>query len=191
MNSKRKSGSLKGRSVIKRGLLLYLGMVSCLASSFGCVGYQIGADSMFRPDIHTVYVPPFESNTFRRNLGERLTEAVVKEIEATTPYKVVDSSRADSVLQGRILAETKRVIVENTNDEAREIETNLQVQINWVNRRGDPLIQRSALPLPTVLVDISQSSTLVPEAGQSIATAHQETISRLAKQIVAQMELGF
>ena len=180
------------KKISRRILLLYLGLFfTSLISTLGCVGYQIGADSMFRPDIHTVHVPLFESHTFRRNLGERLTEAVVKEIEAITPYKVVDSSRADSILQGRIVSDHKRVLVENANDEPREIETNLQVQINWVNRRGDPLIQSSSVLLPTVLVNISQSSALLPEAGQSIATAHQEAISRLAKQIVAQMELGF
>ena len=48
----------------------------------GCAGYRFGAASLYPPDIQTVYVPVFESNSFRRNLSEWLTEAVCKEIEA-------------------------------------------------------------------------------------------------------------
>jgi hypothetical protein len=44
----------------------------------------------------------FESTSFRRNLGERLTEAVVKRSK-TEPYKVVSDPNADSVLTGRIV----------------------------------------------------------------------------------------
>ena len=77
-------------------LLLLLGWLS------GCAGYQIGNQSLYPPDIHTVYVPMFESKSFRRDLGERLTEAVAKEIELKTPFKVVNDPNADSVLTGRL-----------------------------------------------------------------------------------------
>src|SRR6266481_1806454 len=75
----------------------------------GCAGYRFGAASLYPPDIQTVYVPVFESNSFRRNLGEWLTEAVCKEIELKTPYKVVGTPNADSVLTGKITSDTKRV----------------------------------------------------------------------------------
>ena len=68
----------------------------------GCVGYRIGTESLYPCNIHTVYVPVFESDSFRRYLGERLTEAVIKEIELKTPYKVTGDSEADSILSGRI-----------------------------------------------------------------------------------------
>ena len=51
----------------------------------------------------------FESVSFRRDLGERLTEAVMKQIEEKTPYKVVSDPNADSMLSGRIAQESKRV----------------------------------------------------------------------------------
>ena len=73
----------------------------------GCAAYQIGNQSLYPLEIHTVSVPVFQSNSFRRNLGERLTEAVVKEIERRTPYKVVSDPGADSVLTGRIVTERK------------------------------------------------------------------------------------
>ena len=44
------------------------------------------------------------------------------------------------------------------------------------------------LAMPADVVSIGASATLVPEAGQSIATAQQTAIDRLAQQIVATME---
>ena len=64
----------------------------------GCAGYQLGQRSLYRPDIRTIHVPVVHSDSFRRHLGERLTEAIVKEIELKTTYKVVDAGSADSVL---------------------------------------------------------------------------------------------
>jgi len=58
----------------------------------------MGTRTLYPPDIHTVYVPIIESNSYRRQLGEWLTEAVAKEIENVTPFKVVNTPEADSVL---------------------------------------------------------------------------------------------
>ena len=155
----------------------------------GCAGYQIGTGSLYRPDIRTVHVPIIESDSYRRNLGERLTEAVVKQIELKTPYKVVDNANADTVLTARIVGDSKRVIAETATDEPRDIEVNFNVQVSWVDRRGDLISGPVGLPVCPELYHISQSANLVPEAGQSIATAQQEAIQRLAEQIVAQMEM--
>ena len=84
----------------------------------GCAGYRFGAASLYPPDIQTVYVPVFESNSFRRNLSEWLTEVVCKEIELKTPYKVVGTPQADSVLTGKLISDTKRVIIEDKFDYA-------------------------------------------------------------------------
>ena len=44
------------------------------------------------------------------------------------------------------------------------------------------------IPFSPLLVNVSQTASFVPEAGQSMATAQQEAIQRLAEQIVGQME---
>jgi len=154
----------------------------------GCVGYQVGNWSLYPGHIRTVYVPMFESTSYRRNLGERLTEAVMKEIEAKTPYKVVGTPDADSVLTGRITGETKRVLVENRFDEPREVEVNLRVEVRWIDHRGEVIRQTEPIPLPRELALVGGSASLIPEVGQSVATAHQQAIQRLAEQIVGMME---
>jgi hypothetical protein len=50
------------------------------------------------------------------------------------------------------------------------------------------LIQRSEIPLDEGIY-ISQAANFVPEGGQSLVTAQQEVIRKLAAQIVSQMEL--
>lgn len=161
-----------------------------LLSLAGCAGYQIGQQTMYRPDIRTIHVPVFESVSFRRHLGERLTEAVATEIELKTPYRVVSAERADSVLRGRIVLEEKRVIAEDQFDIPRVIETDMVVQVEWIGSQGDLLANAITIPLDQYDLRIGASEQFIPEGGQSLATAHQEVIQELAEQIVAQMEVA-
>ena len=160
-----------------------------VVSASGCAGYQLGIGTLHRPEIRTVHVPVFESDSFRRFLGERLTEAVIKEIELQTTYKVVGSPDADSVLVGRIVDERKRVIGETKNDDARIIGTDVIVTINWYDRRGEALMPESCFTVAPLTFFTASSGDFVPEAGQSLATAHQESIERIARQIVQQIEV--
>ncbi len=163
---------------------------ACWALAFlvGCAPYRLGAPTLFPCSVRTVYVPVFNTDSFRRQLGERMTEAVVKEIEQRTPYKVVSNANADSVLSGKIVSDTKRLLVEAPTDEPRETELNFQVQVSWIDRQGKQLQPSRTVPLPADLVQIGQSSGVIPELGQTMATAQQAAIDRLAQQIVALME---
>jgi hypothetical protein len=154
----------------------------------GCIGYQVGAGSLYAPDVTTVYVPMIDSDSYRRDLGERLTEAVIKEIELKTPYKVVSTPDADSILSARLITDTRRTLIENAFDDPRLSETELRAEVSWLNRRRLPIMPMQAVPVPPQLVGISQTSTLIPESGQSVATSQQQAIERLAQQIVSTME---
>jgi hypothetical protein len=178
------------RQVSRRQVLSMLGglFTAGVLSSSGCASYRFGASTLYPQDIQTVYVPVFESDSFRRNLAELLTEAIAKEIEGKTPYKVVGSPNADSVLSGKITTDTKRVIIEDEYDYPRETQLNMSVEVRWVNRKGDLVSQPSAIPVPAELVTLSGDGMLVPEYGQSVATAQLQSIQRLATQIVSLME---
>jgi hypothetical protein len=157
----------------------------------GCAGYQLGQRSLYRPDIRTVHVPTIQSESFRRYLGERLTEAVVKEVELRTPYKVVDSDSADSVLTVRLVSDSKKILANNPFSEPRDIETDFFVQVSWIDRRGDLIMSHEDVPAAPLLVNLGQQTNFVPEGGQSLITAQQEAIDKLAQQIVGQMELAW
>ena len=163
----------------------------CICLFPGCAGYQIGHRSLYRPDIRTIHIPMVQSESFRRNLGERLTEALVKEVELKSGYKVVDAGSADSVLTVRLASEGKKILAENRFDEPRDIEADFFVQVSWVDRRGDLIMSHDDVPAAPLLLNIGQTANFVPEGGQSLATAQQEAIQRLAEQIVGQMELAW
>jgi hypothetical protein len=161
-------------------------IISLLA---GCAGYQVGNQSLYPSHIHTVCVPMFESTSLRPYLGERLTEAVVKEIELKTPYKVVGNpDLADSVLSGRITGEAKHLVVANRYNLPRQVEVDLKVQVQWVDRQDNMIRRPGTVALPPELVTVSESALATPEVGQSISTAQLEAIHRLAQQIVGMME---
>ncbi|MDB4756513.1 LPS assembly lipoprotein LptE [Mariniblastus sp.] len=163
-------------------LRLFVILVPVIAGWIGCASYQIGNRGMFRADVCTVHVPVFESDSFRIFIGERLTEAVVKEIESRTPFKVVQLANADSLLKGKIELEQKRVLIESTNDDARDLQVNLVVSVSWTDRYGRPLMSRQS-------ITVNELTTFAPEGGQSLATAQKEVIGKIARDIVSQMEM--
>ncbi|HHK42803.1 MAG TPA: hypothetical protein ENJ50_10335 [Planctomycetaceae bacterium] len=154
------------------------GILAALCLLVGCSRYQIGPANLYRPEIRTVYVPMFESDSLRQGLAEWLTEAVVKQIEAKTPYKVVHTPQTDSVLTGRILSDRKQVLIESANDDARNIGFTEVVLVTWSARNGELLMQRR----------IEVASHFFPESGQSLTTAQQQVVEDLADQIVNAME---
>jgi hypothetical protein len=152
-----------------------------VSGSSGCAGYHLGNQFLFRGDIRTVHVSMFESESDRRFLGQRLTEAVIKEVESRTPLTLTDPQITDSFIRGRIVRDTKRVVGENRFDEPRSLAVGWMVEIDWVDRAGTPLMQRQTIRL-------TEDSVFIPEGGQSMSTAQQDNINRIAKQVVSQME---
>jgi hypothetical protein len=171
-----------------RGQLRWAAAAAGWALVLGCAPYRMGVQSLYSCNIRTVYVPMFESDSFRRNLGERLTEAVQKEIERRTPYKVVGTPDADSVLTGRLLTDSKAPSVRTPTDEPRELQTYFSIQVTWIDRNGVEVQQMQPVPLPPAMVTAFNNAMFYPEVGQSIGTSYQESINQLARQIVGMME---
>ena len=154
----------------------------------GCAGYRFGNQGLYPTEIETIHIPVFQSSSFRRDLGEQLTEAVVKEVEKRTPYRVVPDANADSVLLGRITNNTKHLLLETRKGDPREEEYDLMVSVRWVNRRGDVIRQGPPMKVPSDAVDVNAASHLTPEYGQSTATAQLVAIQQVARRVVDLME---
>lgn len=172
-------------------LLRLLPAIALLCWSLGCAGYRSGAESLYAPDVATVYVPMVESDSMRRDLGERLTEALVKEIELKTPFKVVASPNADSLLVVTLRSDRRTVQAEDQFDNPRVFAGELFAEASWMNRRRLPLAPTRSIEVPPGFGDavgVSQQTPFIPEAGQTIASHQQKMIARLAEQIVGVME---
>ncbi len=154
------------------------------ASALAGCGYT--TRPMYPCTIQTVYVPMFESKVFRRGLEFQLTEAVCKELEHKTPFKIVNCQDADTTLKGEIKSVRKRVLIQTPEDEPRQLETAIAADVEWRdNRSGELLCNGQTSGVPFV---VRGDATYAPELGQSTATALQEMIDKLAVQIVAMME---
>src|SRR5438128_12243361 len=74
----------------------------------GCGYHAMQSDyhwsSLYRPDVHTVAVPIFQSTDYHRGVEFQLTKALVNQLELHTPYKVVPRERADTILEGEIVS---------------------------------------------------------------------------------------
>ncbi len=160
-----------------------------LLTSAGCASYKFGNKCLYRSDIRTVHVPIVRNDTFRHDLGVRLSEAIVKAIERRSPYKVTGDPNADSTLRCRVVSESKRVLTETASDDPRALDAGVTVRADWISRNGEVMMQNAIATTEDLAISFGQDARFVPEAGQSIDTANQEVVEALAERIVSQMEL--
>lgn len=159
--------------------------LSCFA---GCATYQFGNRTLYNPNIRTVYIPVVRNETYRHDIGVQLSEALVKAVELKTPYKVIADPSADSTLTCRVTNQFKRTVTEAATDEPRVVETLIAIELTWTDRRGNLLMENRFVPAGELAYYFLQGSDFVSEGGQSMGTAQQMAVERLADEIVQQME---
>src|ERR1700735_4624022 len=119
---------------IARSLLTCVAILAPAAILSSC-GYT-SSRSQYNQSIRTVAVPIFTNKTFRREWEFRLTEAIDKNIESRTPYKVVDRKDADSLLTGEIETIQENVLTYRfQTDLPRETELTVAVNFTWKDLR--------------------------------------------------------
>ena len=171
---------------LRRFRLPLLLVVAAFAGMLGCSRYRVGVRSAYPRDIVTIYVPIFRSEGYRRNVGEQLTEAVVKQIASRTPYEIVaHADEADAVLSGRIVVDGKRTLIESPTDEQRVVGYNMQVVVRLTDRYQNVLASSVMAP---AAVTTQAAAAVIPEAGDNTATGRKAIIDDLAKQIVDLLE---
>ncbi len=167
-----------------------LACATLTAAGCCCAGYQIGPRGLYNTDIKTVVVPMVQADTYREAFAERLTEAICKKITEQTPYALASPDVADSELTVRLVSESQTVTAFNRYDDTRQKTVNLRAIAVWRDLHSANIIaDNNPVPLNEKSgVTINSQAFLVPEMGQSSATAQQEAIDKLAEQIVALME---
>ncbi len=158
----------------------------------GCGYQQAGApprgdivpykwSSLYRTDVHTVAVPIFTNRTFRRGVEFNLSKAIVNQLEAHSPYKVVDRERADTILEGEIVNIRVRTLSEDAHSSLPQEQLYLvTVNFTWKDlRSGRILVQRS---------DYEQTAPYYPTLGEGQFTGSQQNVERLALAIVQELQ---
>ena len=111
-----------------------------------------------------------------------LTDALIKEVELRTPYKVTDQSVADTILQGEIVAvQQNRLSRKAAGGVPQEIELRVTVNFVWKDlNTGELLRERKGIQSVGRHIPARPISEL-------LAVSQQEAHERLATLIVAVM----
>jgi hypothetical protein len=77
---------------------------------------------------------------------------------------------------------------ESRFDDPRELQLNLHVEVSWEDLRDGRILAQHTIALPPETVHLVSEASFAPEIGQSLATARQDAVERMARQIVEMME---
>jgi outer membrane lipopolysaccharide assembly protein LptE/RlpB len=85
--------------------LSFIAMLVLLALLASCGYHTVGSSSHLPPDIKILAVPSFLNRTHTYHVETGLTNAVIREFNTRTRYRVVQSeASADAVLQGTVVS---------------------------------------------------------------------------------------
>jgi hypothetical protein len=132
--------------------------------------------------VRTVHVPMFGNKTFFRGIELELTDAIVKEIQANTPWRVVTQGSADTVLSGTITnSDMRSISIAEGSGMVQEQGVEIVLEFSWRNNRtGKTMVERKNFKG----ADIFIPSRLV---GESLETGQTAAIQRLAKSVVSEL----
>jgi uncharacterized lipoprotein YmbA len=176
------------RRASRHSAMTLLGVVGlgCLAGPLGgcstdpARGYSF--NSTHDAQVRTISVPIFANETYSSGLEVRLTEAVIKEIQRATPWRVVGSANAATTLSGSIdEVDMRRLTGRRKTGLIQEQAFRVTVSFDWIdNRSGETTVSRR---------NFQAISTFVPHrgVGESIETAESSAIRELARDIVAEL----
>jgi hypothetical protein len=137
--------------------------------------------SLYREDISTVAVPIFANKDFRRGIEFGLSIAVVKQLEAHSPYRVASRERADTILEGEIVSAGLSTLSRDTRTAIPQEQLfTMTVNFRWKDlRSGRILLERR---------NFQQTAPFYGEQGEGEFTGRQSAIERLALAIVQEMQ---
>lgn len=167
-----------------RFLVLLAGVITlCVA---GCAsdptkGYS--SETLYPKDINTIAIPIFTSDSYTRDVEFELTDALIKEIEARTPYKVVSADRADTVILGQVREiKLDQLSKSRTTGLSEEVIVSVTIDFQWKDQRsGKPLLERK---------NFAGNALFVPSAPSSepIELGEFAVVQQLARDIVSELQ---
>lgn len=136
------SCSESGRSA-RYGAALGLALAVAILCQTGCGYHVVGRTNNTLPaSVHTIAVPVFENTTSVYRIEQRLTDAVVHELLARTPYRVVPKPEdGDAVLRGTVTSITSApVIFDPVTGQATTILVTVVIAVRLEDRASGKLL---------------------------------------------------
>jgi hypothetical protein len=127
-------------------------------------------------------VPIFTNPTFHRGVEVELTDAVIKEIQSSTPWKVTDASVAETTLSGSITdVRLRRLSTNRQSGLVQELAVVLTVDFDWKDARSGKVL--------TSRRSFNASETFVPTkpVGDRLEVGEHAAVQQMARDIVAEL----
>ena len=160
------------------------GLVLCGCAGDPREGYSF--QPAFRSDVTSVSVPMWANNTFHHGLEAKLAQALVQEINRSTPYKVTTVGNASTSLEGTITGvELRQLSTGHDSGLVQEMSLEVVCDFAWKdNRSGKALTARK---------NFSAARSFVPAHGvqERIEVGENAAVQQLARDIVAEMRSGW
>jgi hypothetical protein len=142
---------------------------------------EIHWSSIYRANVNTVAVPIFKNNDFQRGVEFALTKALVNQIEARTPYKVVPRERADTIIEGEIVQVRVNTLSKDSKSAVPQDQLlTLMVDFTWKDlKTGRILVSRRGL---------EKTSSFYPTLGEGRWVGTQQATEEMAITIVNELQ---
>jgi outer membrane lipopolysaccharide assembly protein LptE/RlpB len=161
-----------------------------LFSLSGCGYHALGAATHLPPDVRTLAVPVFATNTVAYHSETVMTQAVIREFATRTRLRVTPdaSADADAVLHGTILKEIVAPLTYNSStQQSSSFLITMVVSVTLTGRDGQILYENKNY----VFRQQYQSTTDLPSFFQENPAAMQRLSREFARQLVADLLEGF
>jgi hypothetical protein len=142
--------------------------------------------STFDEDYRTIAIPILENETYVRGVEFELTDALIKEVEARTGWKVTASGSADTILLGRIRAVDKQQLSRSRlTGLGQEAIVGVTIDFEWRDLRTDRAIVARQGFAGHGLYEPSNPSAEREELGRVAA------VQKLARDIVSELRASW
>jgi len=161
-----------------------------LLGTSGCGYHTLGAATHLPPDVHTLSVPVFATNTEAYHSEVVVTNAVIRELATRTRLRVTPAAGddADAVLHGRILKEYVAPLTYNSStQQSSSFLITMVVSVTLNSRDGMVPYENKNY----VYREQYQSTTDLPTFFQENPAAMERLSRAFARQLVGDVLEGF
>jgi outer membrane lipopolysaccharide assembly protein LptE/RlpB len=139
--------ALQGRVRHHRSIWALAPVVLIALAAAGCGYHTVDHSAAALPNIRTVAIPAFASQTRTFRIEQLLTDAVVREFNTRTQFRIVRDphDEADAVLKGTVLsASTTPLAYDSVTGRAASALVTVSVQVTLTDRQGRVVFQNPA-----------------------------------------------
>lgn len=172
---------------MRRGLLGVMAVVA-LGGMTGCGYHQAGAAAHIPVSVRTLAVPIFASKVQAYNTETVFTQAVVRELNTRTRYRVLtrgDGSGADAVLKGTIVSETVSPLTyDSSSGQTSSYLVSVTANVQLVGHDGGVLYKNDGFAWREQYQSTQDLSGFVQEDGAAVRRMGQDFAQALVSDMM-------